>query len=133
MAGYKVGDVISGQSDEAYIYVLVDPRDDKIHYVGCSFNPASRLREHVSNAKTAFNRNVKLSRKNHWIIQLLLCQHHPLMRIIDICSIAEAPDKEREHYDRLLPDNELLNGHRPSLSSRLPGYGPLDAQAKNTN
>ena len=38
------------RSEGPYIYVLIDPRDERIRYVGCTRDPESRFRSHSTPA-----------------------------------------------------------------------------------
>lgn len=60
-----------------YIYILIDPRNDEVRYVGWSFNVAQRLSAHISTAPTT------PSYKAHWIRQLFAAGLRPRCEIID--------------------------------------------------
>ena len=51
---------------QAYLYALVDPRDDEVRYIGISINPAERFRGHINEAK----KDTKTA-KRRWIRSLM--------------------------------------------------------------
>lgn len=74
-----------------YVYVLADPRDNTIHYVGMSKNPQKRLSEHLlckepNQGKTA------------WIQGLKRVQMEPILRIIDQAEDREAAKTFEEFW-----------------------------------
>lgn len=63
-----------------YIYVLIDPRDDKIRYVGKTGRlPEERLKEHC---KKQHNSNYY----SYWINKLRSLKLKPIMRVIEECD-----------------------------------------------
>lgn len=72
-----------------FIYVLVDPRNDAVRYVGRTIDPKARLAEHVRERGT--NR-----RKERWIEQLIGEGLTPLLIVVEEC----APEvwRERERF-----------------------------------
>ncbi len=81
------GTLRSGQR----IYALADPRDDSIRYVGCSSDPAKRLREHLRSK--ADNNEEKMA----WIAELRDASMLPRLVILE-----EVEDSQRawEREDR---------------------------------
>ncbi len=72
------------------VYALVDPRDDTVHYIGLSKNPAKRYSQHLSSRQ----RN---QAKKQWIQELLTSQLLPKLTILEEVP----PDQnafEREAY-----------------------------------
>lgn len=62
-----------------YIYVLVDPRDTLIKYVGKTINPNMRFRTYIKQAKNGTRNNLVIN----WIKSLLKNNLEPKMEIID--------------------------------------------------
>lgn len=89
-----------------FLYELVDPRDDTVHYVGCSVNPLKRLRSHV---RRSHNNDVRL-----WIKELRSLALAPQLRVVCEagCHLV-AQDLEQRHIDKV--DHTLGN----RLSNRL--------------
>lgn len=69
-----------------FIYVLIDPRDNEVRYVGKSNNPPQRLKEHLRQSKTTY--------KGRWIAKLQECGLIPLMKIIEEVSFETWPERE---------------------------------------
>ena len=70
-----------------FIYVLVDPRDGDIRYVGASTDPHKRYRQHVKDLRRSDYRTA-------WIKKLLRLGLQPILRMIqevpsDVCDEAE--------------------------------------------
>ncbi len=72
------------------IYALVDPRDDTVHYIGLSKNPAKRYAQHL----TPRQRN---QAKREWIQELLASQLLPKLLILEEGLSAETAF-QREAY-----------------------------------
>lgn len=72
-----------------YIYVLRDPNDNEIRYVGKSDNPKERIIEHIRKSK------YKKTYKNNWIQKLLKEDKKPIMEIIDTVQKYEWSEKEK--------------------------------------
>lgn len=60
-----------------YIYILLDPRNNAVRYVGWSFAPRKRLAAHIRRAKYV------VSHKAHWIMQLTSAGLRPNMEIVE--------------------------------------------------
>lgn len=73
-----------------YIYVLIDPRDNAVRYVGVTVNPKDRLRRHIQAAPTS-----KLH-SGRWISQLLGLNMVPTLNVID--EATEEDWRDRETY-----------------------------------
>jgi hypothetical protein len=71
------------QSDDrcplGYVYVLIDPRDERIRYVGSSRRPWARLKEHIA------ERHNGESNKNDWLCELAASGLRPILRIV-LCT-----------------------------------------------
>ncbi|RLA78395.1 MAG: hypothetical protein DRG78_15200 [Epsilonproteobacteria bacterium] len=75
-----------------YFYVLKDPRDGIIKYVGCTVDKYNRFRNHIYEAKKN-NRSLK----ERWIVSLLRRNLQPIMKTIYIkeCTLIEASKIEK--------------------------------------
>lgn len=91
-------------SDKSYVYALVDPRNDKIRYIGISCDCEKRLKQHIKESKAG--------EKNHrcnWIRSLLSNGSYPILKIIEETSIENRNIRERywiKYYGR----ENLVNG-----------------------
>lgn len=73
-----------------YIYALIDPRNNKIRYIGKTTNKLNiRLSKHVSNTKYG-----KLSHCQNWIKQLLKLNLKPTIDLIEKANISNWREKE---------------------------------------
>ncbi len=61
-----------------FIYILIDPRDDEVRYVGWTFNINKRYKSHISNRK-----QLKHTYKIMWIEQLVSLNMLPKYEIIE--------------------------------------------------
>lgn len=65
------------------IYVLIDPRDGKVRYVGKANNVTQRYQAHLNRARK------HQTHKKNWVMQLKKEGLKPIMEVIDIVSIDE--------------------------------------------
>ncbi len=95
----------------AYIYSLVDPREEEIvRYVGKSVCPKSRLRDHIKDYKKTNYRS------STWIKSIIREGVLPKMKILKICPLSEYEINERffvQKYksDKLTNSDESGQGH----------------------
>ena len=75
-----------------YIYVLIDPRDNNIRYVGKTVNPKKRLENHLVPSRLR-----TISHKNSWIKDLLKNNLKPKMVLLETIEIG-CNWEERELY-----------------------------------
>lgn len=61
-----------------HIYVLIDPRDGRIRYVGKSTDPARRLRFHLWKARAGI-----VDPKYAWLRQLIAGRFEPIVNIVE--------------------------------------------------
>jgi hypothetical protein len=74
-------------SDKAFIYSLIDPRDNSIFYIGKTNDPIRRLRYHT---------NYKKNTPNSKFIRDMLCVGiKPKMEILEVISPEDWQEKER--------------------------------------
>ena len=81
---------------EIAIYVLTDPRDNTVRYVGKSNDPARRLAEHVSSDLP-------------WLVDLKASGLAPVMRIMDRASVDEWERAEQYWITFYSTRGRLLN------------------------
>ncbi len=90
-----------GACDDWSVYILVDPRDSRIYYVGCSQSPKIRLTQHIAMARSEPKAN---PRKAEWLNNLWRCGFRPLM--IEIECVNYWHHLEREfHWIVTLAEN----------------------------
>lgn len=101
-----------------YFYVLIDPRDNKIKYVGRTVDINNRFRNHIYEAKKN-NRN----KRERWIISLLRRNMKPIMKVIYTltCSLDEAIQTEKMLVKKLSKRFELKNEPDNYLGAILTG------------
>src|SRR3990167_4036755 len=87
-----------------YIYGLVDPRDERIRYVGKSNNPRARLRAHFREM-----RNSKPCHRTAWLSNLVSNGLKPIIIILDRVSIDEWQQWEQYYIARLRRAFDLTN------------------------
>lgn len=92
------------KTDIAYIYALIDPRDESIRYIGKTINPKSRMSCHISECKKS-DRNYRLN----WVRNLLSNGLHPKMKILKICSLSDFIQWE-SFYIEMYQSDLLTNG-----------------------
>ncbi len=92
------------KTDIAYIYGLVDPRNNKIRYIGKTIHPKNRLSGHISECK---NKKV-IHHRAKWIRSILKLNLRPLIKFIKICPLDEFYKYESE-YIKLYESNNLTN------------------------
>lgn len=76
-----------------YIYALVDPRDDRVRYVGKSIDPENRLLRHMRSAEK--NRNPYFK---GWIRQLVAVGLRPRIRRILGVPAHQTADEWERHW-----------------------------------
>jgi phage FluMu gp28-like protein len=111
------------------IYVLIDPRDNRIRYVGKANNTDVRLRNHVKEARKG-----KTDHKAHWLRQVLNDGFYPILEIVEVCSIDNWQDREIYWIEQMKRRGYYLTnekdggyGCNPSIESRA----RMSASAKN--
>lgn len=79
-----------------YIYLLIDPRDNIVRYVGCTINPKARLSGHKS-SECVLGSKIE---KADWVQSLKKENLMPVMRVVDTCqTVDEVRVKEKQVYD----------------------------------
>jgi len=111
--------------EPVYIYALIDPRDDKIRYIGKSINPEQRYERHLHEKETNAG-------KVGWISGLQIRGMQPEMKILEVANEKNWKKRERWWIERgrefgwpllnITPGGE--GGRRTSLPSSF--YWLLD-------
>lgn len=100
-----------------YVYALVDPRDERVRYIGCSINPHERLfRGHCCKSHSPDIRE--------WIAELRSESLRPRVVIIDSAiGFPYATDLESQAiYEYSQFHGQLLNRTNPILSDEIQRY-----------
>lgn len=99
------------------IYILVDPRDSRIFYVGQTSDPKSRWSLHISGI---MGRNGGwLSRKEEKFIEILTDFQMPLFVVIEEVDELLSHERELYWYETLKDSGaELTNAGRPGATRR---------------
>lgn len=104
---------------QSHIYVLRDPRDGAVRYVGQTVSPKNRLSSHIAEARKGSS-----YRCHRWIMELQRGLLKPLMEVIDHVPLREA-DAAEMRWIKVYRDSgsDLTNhtaggrgfrGHKPS-------------------
>lgn len=83
-----------------WIYALVDPRDSRVRYIGCSVDPEKRLRDHMATVTglvaSMLSRHDSPTPVYTWLFHLVQNGELPLLVFIEQC--AADVWRERESY-----------------------------------
>lgn len=91
--------------DDACIYALIDPRDNRTYYVGLARNLARRLGSHISGAVGSN------SPKDRWICELIDAGLLPAFKVLERLPYDEVGRRERWWIRHMLDQGEpLFNG-----------------------
>lgn len=103
--GYRIASPFSEVQAVHYIYILFDPRDGAIRYVGRTVNPEARYRTHCR------IRSERSPVMGGWIEQLAEAGVTPVMEIVAVCDAHEARAREKSFIRAAdIPGSGLLNG-----------------------
>lgn len=96
------------REDVVFIYVLIDPRDTEVRYIGQTLSPSSRIRNHK-----------KISSKHDglgiWIKELKAAGFSPEMKIVATATRETCYQEERGFILKyLLSGQRLFNSNLPS-------------------
>lgn len=109
----------------AYIYILIDPRDNQTRYVGKTINPLNRLNQHISECK-----NIKvLHHRAKWIRKLSGLKLLPIIKFIKICNLLDFEKYEAE-YIKLYKSDKLTNSDESGSGNTGRIKEVLDRQSK---
>ena len=98
-----------------YLYVLKDPVNKKVRYIGASKNPKSRYAQHLRDSRKT--KKTAKTQKQIWIAELL---NKGLQPVIEIIEKIEDNSKARIQEEKLLIKyiNTAFNLHMPGKGSR---------------
>ena len=91
-------------TEVTYIYVLLDPRDNEVRYVGKTSNPKSRLSSHISECKRETSKHYRA----RWIRSLLKDNIKPIIKFIKVCPLNDFEKFETE-YIKIFKSDKLTN------------------------
>lgn len=99
-----------------YIYILKDPRDNSVRYVGATANPERRLSGHFYNATGN-------ERKREWIGELKQLNIRPIMEILEKVSQEYAREAELKYIAHYFieEDCDLVNGKDVGFAQEIFG------------
>jgi hypothetical protein len=111
------------KTDIAYIYALLDPRDNEVRYIGKTINPKRRLVEHLNDSKREYNYRAM------WIKSLLKENIKPLIKFLKICPLSDFVKYETE-YIQLYKNGKLTNSDETGQGSIGRRQEILDKQSE---
>lgn len=94
--------------DVYYIYGLVDPRTDKVRYVGKSYNIKRRCTDHVYEAAHPEFSEYPESHKNRWIRQLISLDIKPIVKLLEETTYGES-DRREQYWVKFYGRKNLTN------------------------
>lgn len=94
-----------------HVYVLIDPNDQKIRYVGCSSNPKARFSQHIKDAQKS------KTQKQKWILGL---QAKKMLPFLEIIRSESDPAKAR-----LIEESVVIRNIQTIYNIHMPGKGSL--------
>ena len=111
-----------------HIYIIVDPRDSRIFYVGQTQDPKVRWAMHLSEA--IHHARGIISRKNERFTEIFSVFQMPLFVTIEVVSERIADAREVYWYDLLKEAGaDLVNGSRPGAAHRKGNRRPPNWRA----
>jgi hypothetical protein len=110
----------------AYIYGLVDPRNDEIRYIGKTINPHSRLESHLIESKDINKKNYRVN----WLRKLTSIGLHPKITFLRTCPSHEYEKYETE-YIKIYSCNRLTNSDETGQGSKNRKKEVLDRQSES--
>jgi hypothetical protein len=114
-------------SEVAYIYVLIDPRDNQIRYVGKTTQPLKRLKSHIYECK---NKKYK-HRRAKWVRNLIKENLIPIIKFVKICPLSDFEKYEAE-YIKLYQSDKLTNSDETGSGNTCRVKEVLDRQSKTS-
>lgn len=120
MKEFQIGDIVEYSTRKfVYFYILIDPRDNTVRYVGQTSDPKARLSAHIRESERVVINY--WSKKHTWVNALLKKDMLPVMKIIDIKEITNRSDilsREKE-----LIEAYKAMGHKLTNSEYRGPYG----------
>lgn len=110
-----------------YIYLLIDPRDKSVRYVGKTSNPRYRLSGHITECK----KEEVLHRRAKWIRTLLRENLKPEIKFIKICPLENFVVIESEYIKKYKSD-KLTNSDETGQGNKNRIKEVIDRQSKKS-
>jgi hypothetical protein len=110
----------------AYIYGLIDPRNDEIRYIGKTINPKSRLIGHINESKDVKVVNYRVK----WLRKLTKLGLRPEIVFLKTCPSNEYEKYETE-YIKLYSSNKLTNSDETGQGNKNRKREVLNRQSEN--
>lgn len=79
--------------EPVYIYALIDPRDDKIRYIGKSIDPDQRYIQHLNDKKSN-------KAKVGWINRMANRGYEPTLKVLEVANERNWEERERWWIER---------------------------------
>lgn len=117
MRNYELTAERRSEHDTAYVYMLIDPRDGSVRYLGKSVNPKDRYKHHVKPSRRAHD-----TRKADWIQELHNEDYKPRLFVVE-----EVDDEVWEQREQWWLDN--LKGE-PLTNEQVGGAGQSEGRVR---
>lgn len=114
------------KTDIAYIYALIDPKDQMVRYIGKTINPKTRLSLHIAETKTSDHY------KSRWIRSLLKRNMKPIFKILKICPLSEFTIYESE-FIKFYKSDKLTNSDETGQGNTSRKREIIEDAAKKTS
>jgi predicted GIY-YIG superfamily endonuclease len=101
-----------------YIYILKDPIDKKVRYVGMTSNPKLRLSQHLKDAKK--NKKTGKTKKQKWLLDLGEKKMMPYMEIVRSIN--------NEAVARIIEEQTVIENIDTIYNIHMPGKGSLSVE-----
>lgn len=111
----------------AYIYGLIDPRNNEIRYIGKTINPKNRLSGHITESKDI---NV-VNYRAKWLRKLTKLGLKAEITFLKTCSSDEYEKYETE-FIKIYSNNRLTNSDETGQGSKNRKREVLDRQSENS-
>lgn len=111
----------------AYIYGLIDPRNNQIRYIGKTVNPKNRLSGHITESRNLNNIHYRAK----WIRKLTRLELKPKITFLKVCSLDEFEKYETE-YIKIYSNNRLTNSDEAGSGNKNRKREVLDRQSENS-
>lgn len=119
-----------------WVYALVDPRNSRVRYIGCSCNPETRIKDHMSTViglvPTLLSLHDSPTPVYTWLFHLHQNGERPLLALIEQCPADVWRERENYWITKLneagadLTNIHTLSGYdnlRPPRAKRERVYG----------
>ncbi len=117
----------NNNTEIAYIYALLDPRDNEVRYIGKTTQPKNRLSGHIRECK-----NIKsLHYRAKWIRSLLKKELLPIIKFLKICPLSDFVKYETE-YIQIYKNDKLTNSDETGSGNTGRKKEVLDRQSKSS-